>query len=256
MTPLPSLSMGRRTLLLLLLSTARLVDVQGQGILKRPVLFSDFLSNSDAEKYYQNNSSEATNLETLQPSSTQWKIWCVEDDAPFFAAPVGSNPIGNLNFKEALFVMGATVKPLQNGQQEYWLNVARERNINKSAGWVRASSVILSPWALKTSGGIGRKALVVPGLGDGRVTNNGLARMQLYNHQKVRGSDAIPGNLATKFRILYILRETDKSYLLASSPTLEGGNAKASIVGWMPKENASEWERRVAYGPAFGNTST
>lgn len=245
--------MGRHLLFFLLLG-AQLVDLRGQDILNRPNIFSDFLSESDAEKYYQSNSSEATNLESLQSSGTQWKIWCVEANAPFFASPVGSNPLGNLEFKEALFVMAATVQSTQNGQQEYWLKVARESNINKSAGWVRASSVILSPWALKTSGGIGRKVLVVPGLGNGRVTNNDLARMQLYKHQKVRSSDAIPGNLATKFRILYILRETAKSYLLASSPTLEGGNAKASIVGWMPKENATEWERRVAYGPAFGTT--
>jgi hypothetical protein len=230
------------------------IAIQGQEILKRPLLFSDFISNSDAEKYYQGSSGESANLKGLPPSATVWKIWCAEEDAPFFPGPVASRPIGKLNFKEALFVMGTEVTPSPNGGNEHWLQVARESNINKPAGWVRANSVILSPWALKTSGGVGRKALVVPGLGAGEVTNNSLARMQIYQHQKVRASDAIPGNLAKKFRILYILRETERSYLLATSPSLEGGNSKAAIVGWMPKENAQEWERRVAYGPAFGTT--
>lgn len=253
MTPIPSLSMGRQILLLLLLS-APLIAALGQEILKRPLVFSDFMSTSDAEKYYLGKSTESINLENLPPSAAVWKIWCAEEDAPYFPAPVASGPIGKLKFKEVLFVMRTAIKPKSNGENEHWIEVARESNINEVVGWVRANSVILSPWALKTSGGVGRKALVVPGLGTGEVTNSNLARMQLYDHQKVRATDAIPGNLVKKFRILYILRETDKSYLLAASPNLEGGSSKAAIVGWMPKENAQEWERRVAYGPAFGPT--
>lgn len=252
MTPNSSISVVRRFLLLLFVAIP-FASVQSQEILKRPLLFSDFLSNNDAEKFYGVESGFQESLQELATSSSIWKIWCAEENAPYFSAPSASSPKGNLRFKEALFVTKTSFQSSSAGG-EHWLQVSRESDINKPVGWVRANSVILSPWALKTSGGVGRKVIVVPGVGQGGITNSEFARMQLYNHQKVRASDAITGNLAQKFRILYMLRETDKSYLLASSPNLAGGNSKAAIVGWIPRENAFEWTRRVAYGPAYGET--
>jgi len=224
-------------------------------ILKRPQAFTDFMSNDDAESYYGLSLSQETNLEDLPSSGKPWNIWCVEENAPLFATTNAQRVRSNLRFKEKLQITKTEIKALGNGRFEHWLQVVRgEVNPTQIAGWVRASSVILSPWALKTSGKVGRKALVVPGLNANSNLNTGLPEMQIYNHYRLRTSDAIIGNLAKKFRILYILRESDSAFLLASAETLEGGNSKSSIKGWMPKNKVSEWERRLAYGPAYGTS--
>lgn len=225
-------------------------DIQ---ILKRPEVFTDFMSNEDAQRFYDVSLNPGKNLEELPSSGKPWNIWCVEEDAPLFATTGAQRVLGNLRFKEKLQVTKTEVKSTGNGTFEHWIQVVRgEINPSQIAGWVRASSVILSPWALKTSGKIGRKVLVVPGLNPNSTRNAGLPEMQIYRHYRLRVSDAIPGNVAKKFRILYILRESDSAFLLASAETLEGGSSKSSIKGWMPKDKVSEWERRLAYGPAYG----
>ena len=40
--------------------------------------------------------------------------------------------------------------------------------------------------------------------------------------------------------------------LLGVTPTVEDGSARSVILGWMPKQYLTEWNRRVAYGPVYG----
>lgn len=226
---------------------------RAQDVMKRPLLFTDFLSSKDASLYYgTTSSSQAKSLADLQPSGLDWLVWCVEEQAPVFDKSSAKTIIGNLNFKEPLLVLQATLEKTASGQFEHWLKI-RRNDSNASEGWVRASSLMLSPWALKTTGGAGRKVIAVPGFSNGRFDRN-YTRREVYNHRKTRDSDAIRDLLVDKFRILYVLRESNTAYLLSNSPTLEGGNAKQAITGWMPKDDVSEWNRRLAYGPQFGGS--
>ena len=234
-------------LMLLSLSPA----TSAQDVMKRPFIFTDFLSSNDASQFYDvTSNSQAKSIASLQSSGVDWLVWCAEENAPIFTSNSAKTVLGNLDFKEPLLVLKSTLEKTSLGQFEHWLKIRRNDNTD-SEGWVRASSLILSPWALKTTGGAGRKVIAVPGFSNGQFDRT-YTRRQVFNHLKVRDSDAISGLLVDKFRIFYILRESNTAFLLANSPTLEGGNARQAIIGWMPKRAVSEWNRRLAYGPEFG----
>jgi hypothetical protein len=222
-----------------------------QDVMKRPMVFTDFLSKGDANRYYKGSSmTPMISMAELQQSGMDWLVWCAEDNAPIFTDNSARNVVGHLDFKEPLLVLESSLEKTTTGGWVHWLKVRRNDRTD-SEGWVRASSLILSPWALKTTGGAGRKVIAVPGFTNGEYDRT-FTRRQVFNHQKVRDSDAISGLLVDKFRIFYILRESETAFLLANSPTLEGGNAQQAIIGWMPKEDVSEWNRRLAYGPEYG----
>ena len=208
--------------------------------LNRPKEFCDFVSNAIANKYYQGGDLNELNYN----SGYQWKVWCAQASTPVMNGPsTSSGKAGELNFKQRAIVTAV---------QGSWVQITRDQDNEQPFGWVNASNLLLSPWALKTSGGIGRKALVVPNLGLQSTPAQQEARTQLYDHPKVSSRDVMNGRHAGRFKVLYILKTSDKSMLLSTAPFLEGSDAQSTILGWMPKRYLTEWNRRVAYAPTFG----
>ena len=211
--------------------------------LNRPKEFCDFVGQDIANTYYSSG-----NLENLNYNSGyQWKVWCAQGSTPVMSKASTTSPKkGELNFKQRVIVTDV---------KGSWLQISRDQDNEQPYGWVNSDNLLLSPYALKTSGGIGRKALVVPNLGVQSTPEQQLARTQLYNHPNVSNKDAMSGIRAGRFKVLYILKESSSAMLLSKAPLLNGSSANATILGWMPKRYLTEWNRRVAYAPSWGTNA-
>ena len=118
-------------------------------------------------------------------------------------------------------------------------------------GWVRSTYFMLSPFALKTSGGVGRKALVVPNLDSQTAIN----RKREPNYITIL---TCPARMLKRagvqdcFACSTCSKKQIRPCFWGSPLTVEDGSAGSVILGWMPKQYLTEWNRRVAYGPAYG----
>ena len=66
------------------------------------------------------------------------------------------------------------------------------------------------------------------------------------------------GRTAKKFKIYYILKESQNMVLLSSTDKLSGSSellAGGRVPGWMLKVNITNWDHRVCLEPNYGNTA-
>ena len=201
---------------------------------QRPVEFTDFVRSEDAEKYFKDGS-DLTQLSFT--SGKNWKVWSAIDKNPYFKTASNSQKAGELSMCEIGLVTDV---------QGDWIQL-------EDKGWVKASSMILAPWALRATGAVGRKALIVPNIGAAANAASGAEQRQMYRHFNLSPSQKWEGRRAKRFKVLYILKETTNSYLLATSPYLDGTSALTTVRGWISKDFVTEWNRKVAYGPNFGS---
>ena len=210
--------------------------------LNRPLEFSDFVSETIEDEYFIGGDLSQLTFTSGKP----WKVWCSQANTRVFQEPRTSSAASqvdpSLDFREQVIVTDI---------EGDWLQIKTPTSDGQPIGWVKSAYLLLSPFALKTSGGVGRKALVVPNL-DRQNSEQQETRTQLYNHPNVSRQDAQKGRRAGLFRVLYVFKETDSAMLLGVTPTIEDGSAGSVILGWMPKQYLTEWNRRVAYGPAYG----
>jgi len=207
-----------------------------------PLEFSDFVSEAIANEYFIGGDLSQLTFNSGKP----WKVWCSHANTMVFQEPdIPFDPPSppSLDFLQQVIVTGV------DGE---WLQVKTPNSNGQPIGWVKSAYLMLSPFALKTSGGVGRKALVVPNLELQSSAEQQESRTQLYNHPNVSSRDVQKGRRAKLFRVLYVFKETDSAMLLGVTPTIEDGSAGSVILGWMPKQYLTEWNRRVAYGPVYG----
>ena len=204
-----------------------------QDILQRPNEFNDFVLAKDAELYFQ----DGADLSKLKfKSGRDWRVWSAIDKNPYFKTPSTSQKAGELSICEVGLVTDV---------QGDWIQL-------KDKGWVKGSSMILAPWALRATGAVGRKALIVPNIGAAANDASGVEQRQMYRHFNLKSDEKWEGRRAKRFKVLYIFKETRDAYLLANSPKLDGASAKTTVRGWISKDFVTEWNRKVAYGPNFG----
>lgn len=215
--------------------------------LDRPVEFDDFVTPELAEQFYVESSSQSEqNLNDLDFSSGRtWKVWCVIEDTPIVSSPGTTDRIDKLAFGVEVVVLELEYLTNGNGAGKNWLKI---QTYNGDIGWVPASNMQLASWCLRTKEGVGRKALVVRNLERGAPVNEDLPESQLYTNPSVKRSDKNGGHTAGRFRILYILKESKKSWLVSNAARI---SMASDIRGWIPKTNMVEWERRLAYAPEF-----
>ncbi len=205
-----------------------------QDILQRPNEFNDFVLAKDAELYFQ----DGANLSKLKfKSGRDWRVWSAIDNNPYFKTPSTSQKAGELSICEVGLVTEV---------QGDWIQL-------KDKGWVKGSSMILAPWALRATGAVGRKALIVPNIGAAANDASGNKQRQMYRHFNLKSDKKWQGRMAKRFRVLYIFKETQDAYLLANSPKLDGTSAKTTIRGWISKDFVTEWNRKVAYYATYGD---
>jgi len=211
--------------------------------LARPMEFDGFVSDDIAAEYF--NGGDLSRL-TYTTGKT-WKVVCSQKSTPVLQEPKVSSELSELqpsiDFREQAIVTKV---------KKDWLQIKTRNSENEPIGWVHSSNFLLSPYALKTSGGVGRKALVVPNLENQSNTETELTRTQLYSHPNLGYNDVLNGRRAGLFRVLYVYKETSNCMLLGVTPTIEEGSAGSVLLGWMPKQYLTEWNRRVAYGPVYG----
>ena len=222
--------------------------------LDRPDVLDYFVTPAIEEEFYNiaEDSEEGDLNQLSRRSGHVWKVWCIQEGTPVVSSPGTTNRIGFLSFGKEVVVIELARRANSSGAQKNWLKILMR---DGTTGWVRSSAMQISSWCLQTKTGVGRKGLMVPNLENGEQTNPDLSPTQLYSHPRVRRSDKINGKTAGRFRVLYILQETENAWLVSNSAKLVGGGGgTSSIRGWVPKSNMVEWDRRVAYGPAFSST--
>ena len=118
-----------------------------QDVMKRPLVFTDFLSKGDANCYYKGSSMTPMKKAELQQSGMDWLVWCAENNAPIFTDNSARNVVGHLDFKEPLLVLESSLEKTTTGGWVHRLKV--RRNDRTDSEGYEASSLILSPWASK-----------------------------------------------------------------------------------------------------------
>ena len=155
----------------------------------RPIEFSDFVSGAIANEYFSGGDLSQLTFN----SGKSWKVWCSHANTLVFQEPdIPFEDDLTLDFLEQVIVTGV------DGE---WLQVKTPNSNGQPIGWVKSAYLMLSPFALKTSGGVGRKALVVPNLELQSSAEQQESRTQLYNRPNVSSRDVQKGRRAKLFRV-------------------------------------------------------
>lgn len=219
------------------------------GYIERPEKFSNYLKASFVKSIEFDNEIVESHLSPSVKGSI-WIVYSAKSDNPLSLRP---GPSLVLNGKTLQFMQQLAVKEVQGN----WLLVASL--VSKSGskvtrdvelGWIHASELILSEFALLNEGSIPKKAMIILSLDAikaGEATQSNTAR-KFYDAPQLNRSQE-NGKFAQKFEIYFILKETDGALLLSKTDKLNGSEAiiSGNVPGWFRKSNITNWDHRVCF---------
>lgn len=218
------------------------------GYIERPEKFSNYLKASFVKSIELDNEIVENHLSPSVKGSI-WIVYSAKSDNPLSLRP---GPSVVTNGKTLQFMQQLAVKKVQGN----WLLVASL--VSKSGskvtrdmelGWIHASELILSEFALLNEGSIPKKALIILSLDvikAGEATQN--TARKFFNAPQLNKSHE-NGKFAQKFEIYFILKETDGALLLSKTDKLSGSEALISgnVPGWFRRSNITNWDHRVCF---------
>ncbi|MBA4303392.1 MAG: hypothetical protein C0424_04130 [Sphingobacteriaceae bacterium] len=237
-----------RRILALFLFIPNIIIAQ-TGYVERPEKFNTYLKGSFVKSIELDNEI----VESLLSPSIRGSVWIVysaKSDNPLSLRP---GPSLVANGKTLQFMQQLAVKQVEGN----WLLVASlvSKSGNKVSrdvelGWIHASDLILSEFALLNEGAIPKKAMIILSLDAikaGEATQNNTAR-KFYDAPQLNKSHE-NGKFAQKFEIYFILKETDGALLLSKTDKLSGSEAiiSGNVPGWFRRSNITNWDHRVCF---------
>lgn len=147
-----------------------------------------------------------------------------------------------------------------------WLHVYRlideDNNQHVDLGWVPASNLVLSSYAMLNTNGTPQKAMTLISFTDVDETTNIPAEVGRY---KFFANPAMSGReikVSRTFRIYFVLKELNGVKLLSEADVINNQNKtmiQARTGGWMANFHITNWEHRVCLEPStsvqdYGNS--
>jgi len=219
------------------------------GYVERPEKFNNYLKSSFIKSIELDNEIVESHLSPTVRGSV-WIVYSAKSDNPLSLRP---GPSLVPNGKSLQFMQQLAVKQVEGN----WLLVASlvGKSGNKVSrdvelGWIHASDLILSEFALLNEGAIPQKAMIILSLDaikPGEATESNTAR-KFYDAPQLNKSQE-NGKFAQKFEIYFILKETDGALLLSKTDKLSGSEAiiSGNVPGWFRKSNIINWDHRVCF---------
>lgn len=187
---------------------------------------------------------ESANFSNTNNSNTRhyWKVFSDRVDNTMYSAPNGSANGNTLDFQQPLAVINAT--------GEGWLEVTGVgAEDKKSLGWIQARNLVISRRPIVNQQRNSRKVMILPSIEEG---DNGIdiSKMQFSDFQS--SPDADPSHFlmeAKRLRVYFVMKESEGFLLLATTDNID----QSDLVGWVPREIVTRWDRRVGYAPSYGS---
>jgi len=234
----------KKIILLVLITN---ISLQSQDLLYVPDFFNKQVESKIIQDIYKSNT-VLENYSSAGNSKSFWVVYSDRDNNKLKVSANGSNNGTELTFKQPLFVKEV---------DDNWLLVCSVLDDNEDLGWINASNLILSRYSLMTNSNIKNNKFSVPR--KGVILNNINAQSfgeNIENNKKYYSNpnknEALNVTFPKKFQTLFIFKETEKSFLLASTDYLSGTPSTSimKLNGWIDKVFVRNWDTRVALEPA------
>lgn len=184
--------------------------------------------------------------------------WAVRSDREgniTYTDAYGSDEKTTLKFMQRCFVLDV---------QGNWLHLVdvkpsgrRGHKISIDYGWIEASNLILSKYptlsSTGASAGAPKKRMILMSASDFNPEKIGDMRqifkdMNFFNNPDLKKQNET-GRKATKFDILFVVKETTSAVLLSRSDRIEDKN---DVWGWFHQIKTTQWDTRVCLEPVYG----
>ena len=228
-------------------------EIKPNGVYPIPYVFSTYPS----EQLIRHLDEGVKQVSSLLESSSElaWAVWSDREDNLTYTEAYGTDKHTSLQFMKSYFV---------DDVQGNWLHLVSVKEsgrngykVSKDYGWIEASKLILSKYPTLTSVGAGagapKKRMILMSAADFNPEKISDMRkifkdMNYFNNPNLKKINET-GKKATKFDILFVLKETTSSVLLSSSDQIE---RPKDVLGWFHKIKTTKWDTRVCLEPVYG----
>jgi len=228
------------------------------GYLSTPDVFTNYSKKSYMDQIYNNE----IDLRTLESNDSYcWVVYSDRDNNSLFYTIDGRQKSDTLSFMERLTVKEVRGNWLLVYSQVLMKDGVEERDVER--GWIKAENLILSnKAALLNDKSSTKKAMILVSVSNLDPSTMNSFKNELENKKFYNGPSTSSRfenkRTAKKFKIYYILKETQNMVLLSSSDKLSGSSELLSggrVSGWMLKLNITNWDHRVCLESSYGNTA-
>ena len=168
----------------------------------------------------------------------EWRVYSNNSSNKLFKSVDCNDENGStLDFMQPLMVLDVVGNSLKVCDSE----------TRKFLGWVTASQLILSDYALLNKNGLPRKALLITSLNDANsyLNESDLKVVSVYKNSQC--TDKYSEASHDLWSIYYVISETSDAYLLSKVDVLNGNKKQIedAILGWVKKFSVTAWDYRV-----------
>ena len=213
------------------------------GYVAPPLEFLKFMDEELASKFERTTSGGCDiNLKKLRRdikwgTRGEWKVYTVRNKTPLFVNEEDEGGGGLIDFAQRM-------KVIQVGESR--LKVTFVDGAGGRSGWVDACDVLLWSKPIARAGGFPRRVIALSQLSRSGQSATSVASFFLKDPRE----DAAKAARIKGLEVLYIMKEVtgrDKRryYLLSRSSNSE--NLQDDIRGWLPSDQLTAWDTRVAY---------
>jgi len=219
-------------------------NVNKNGFYNEPLEFSEYARQDVMNGFYDGT----TPLSVLNFNSERtWIVYSDRDNNLVFDR-INGRERSEIDFMEPLYV-----KDIQGS----WLQVVLKSNPKRDLGWINAEYLILSRYALLSSGtsapkkGMALISFIDANINTSQLENSSLIQYQYFSDPGLN-SNSFKGK-SDKFEIYFVLKETQTSKLLSLTDKISENKAqsKSSVKGWMANLNITDWDTRVCLEPSI-----
>lgn len=189
---------------------------------------------------------ESKDFRKVDNSNTRqyWTVFSDRNSNALYSEPNGTKNGNELGFQEALAVI--------NAAEGGWLEVTGvgAADLN-SRGWIQAENLVLSRKPVVNGQRNSRKVMILPSLNEDIATNGiDISKMRFSSFQSYPSSNEEHFLMeAKRLRVYFVMKESQGFLLLAATDHID----RSDLIGWVPKEIVTQWDRRVAYAPSYGS---
>ena len=228
------------------------------GYLSTPDVFTTYSKKSYMDKIY-NNEIDLRNLKSTN-NSYCWVVYSDRNGNSLYYSIDGRQKSDKLSFMERLSVKEVRGNWLLVYSQVLNKDGYEQRDVER--GWIKAENLILSnKAALLNDKSSTKKAMILVSVSNLDPSTMSIFKNELENKKFYDRPTSIKsyenGGTAKKFKIYYILKETQNMVLLSKSDKLTGSSIVLSerVSGWMLKLNITNWDHRLCLEENYGNTA-
>ena len=229
-------------------------DNEKIGVLAIPTFFDKYIPKKTLDKVYKEKEGYSlTELIKDTKDNRPWVVFSDRSDNSYYDDYIDRVSEGELKLGKALYVYDVKGFYLQVGEIPIEVRGEYVHNIK---GWMPADRLILSPKALiddSLGGGLSKGMVLTTINSFDRTKKNAVEILKKKHYYKTPDCDESKRSKlkAKKFTFLFIIKETNDSYLLSDIDDLSTDieNSTYNIKGWLPKQKFTRWNHRVCLEP-------